>query len=78
MTPHVAVICGSLRRASINRRLAPALRRLASPTLDLTLLRIDDLPLFNQDLEDDLPDSVTRIKNAIAATDAVLFVTPRT
>jgi chromate reductase, NAD(P)H dehydrogenase (quinone) len=74
--PNVAVINGSLRQASFNGRLARALARLAAPKLTLTSLRIDDLPLFNQDLESDLPASVSRMKQEVTAADAVLFVTP--
>jgi len=74
--PTIAVINGSLRQASINGRLAWALAKLAAPKLTLTPLRIDDLPLFNQDLENDLPAPVSRMKAKIAAADAVLFITP--
>lgn len=74
--PNVAVINGSLRQASLNGRLARALAKLAAPRLTLTPLRIDDLPLFNQDMESDLPAPVSRLKKEIAAADAVLFITP--
>jgi chromate reductase len=74
--PTIAVINGSLRRASINGRLARVLAKLATPKLTLTPLRIDDLPLFNQDMENDLPAPVSRMKTEIAAADAVLFITP--
>ena len=74
--PTVAVINGSLRRASINGKLAQALAKLATPKLTLKPLRIDDLPLFNQDMESDLPAPVSRMKTEIAAADAVLFITP--
>ena len=74
--PNVAVINGSLRQASLNGRLARALTKLAAPKLTLEPLRIDDLPLFNQDMENDLPAPVARVKKEIAAADAVLFITP--
>lgn len=74
--PHVAVINGSLRQASINGRLARALIKLSEPKLTLKLLRIDDLPLFNQDMESQLPPPVSRMKQEVAAADAVLFITP--
>ena len=45
--PHIAVIVGSNRRASINRKLAQALVNLGSDKFDATFLRIDDLPMFN-------------------------------
>jgi chromate reductase len=60
--PTIAVINGSLRRASINGRLAQALAKLATPKLTLKPLRIDDLPLFNQDMESDLPAPVSGMK----------------
>lgn len=74
--PNVAVINGSLRQASINGRLARALARIAAPKLALSAVRIDDLPLFNQDKESDLPEAVRRMKAEIAAADAILFITP--
>lgn len=74
--PNVAVVNGSLRRASLNGRLARALAKLAAPRLTLTPLRIDDLPLFNQDMENELPAPVSRMKREIAAADAILFITP--
>jgi chromate reductase len=74
--PKVAVINGSLRRDSINKKLALAIAKLAAGRLDLRLVDIADLPLYNQDLEADFPAAATRVKNDIAAADAVLFVTP--
>ncbi len=74
--PKVAVINGSLRKDSINKKLALAIAKLAAGKLDLTLIDIADLPLYNQDLEADFPAAATRVKNEIAASDAVLFVTP--
>jgi chromate reductase, NAD(P)H dehydrogenase (quinone) len=74
--PNVAVINGSLRQASINGRLARALAKVAAPKLALTSSRIDDLPLFNQDMESNLPAPVTRMKKELAAADGVLFITP--
>jgi chromate reductase, NAD(P)H dehydrogenase (quinone) len=74
--PKVAVINGSLRKDSINKKLALAIVKLAAGRLDLQLVEIADLPLYNQDLEANFPAAVTRVKNEIAAADAVLFVTP--
>ncbi|HJT15078.1 MAG TPA: NAD(P)H-dependent oxidoreductase [Dongiaceae bacterium] len=74
--PKVAVINGSLRKESINKKLALAIARLAAGRLDLRLIDIADLPLYNQDLEASFPAAATRVKNEIAAADAVLFVTP--
>jgi chromate reductase len=72
----VAVIVGSIRKDSINKRLAGALGKLAEGKLAFDLVRIDDLPLFNQDNEASPTPAVTRIKTQIAAADGVLFVTP--
>ncbi len=72
----IAVIVGSIRRNSINRKLADALAQLAKPKDEYTYSRIDDLPLFSQDLEPSPPASVTRLKGEIEAADGVLIVTP--
>jgi chromate reductase, NAD(P)H dehydrogenase (quinone) len=72
----IALIVGSNRRDSLNRRLAQALAKLAAPGFVFNLVQIDDLPLYNQDLEADMPASVARLKSEIAAADAVLLVTP--
>ena len=72
----LAIIVGSIRRDSINRKLAEALAKLGSASFDSTILRIDDLPLYNQDLEATWPETATRLKNEIAGADAILVVTP--
>jgi chromate reductase len=72
----VAVIVGSIRKDSINKKLAGALAKLAEGKLAFDIVRIDDLPLFNQDNEASPTPAVTRIKSQIAAADGVLFVTP--
>jgi len=74
--PNVAVLVGSLRQQSINRKLALALGRLAEPKLDLTLVELGDLPMYNDDLWLEPPAGVLRFKDAIRRADAVLFVTP--
>lgn len=72
----VAVIVGSLRKGSFNRQLAEALAKLARPRLDLEIVEIGDLPLYNQDDEAALPAPVQRFKQQVEAADAILFVTP--
>jgi chromate reductase len=74
--PKVAVINGSLRKESINKKLALAIAKLAAGRLDLHLVDISDLPLYNQDLEANFPAAAQRVKAEIDAADAVLFVTP--
>jgi chromate reductase len=72
----VAVIVGSLRKESLNRKLAHALMRLAAPKLAMKLAEIGDLPLYNQDHDASPPASWARLRETIRAADAVLFVTP--
>ena len=67
---------GSNRRESINRKLAQAIARLADARLAARFVQIDDLPMYNQDLESPLPASVARFKAEIEEADALLFVTP--
>jgi chromate reductase len=72
----VAVIVGSLRRESINRRFAQALAKLAADTLEFDFVELGDVPIYNEDLWQNPPPAVTRLKQSIEAADAVLFVTP--
>jgi chromate reductase len=74
--PQIAVIVGSNRRESINRKLAQALIKLGAGKFDAKIVRIDDLPIYNQDNEGNLPAEVTRFKNEIAKSDGVIIVTP--
>lgn len=72
----IGVVVGSVRKGSINQRLAEAMMKLGGPNLTFRQLRIDDLPMFNQDIEDPPPASVERFRNEIRAADGLLFVTP--
>jgi chromate reductase, NAD(P)H dehydrogenase (quinone) len=72
----VGYFVGSLSTASINRLLAKALIRLAPSELDLTEIPFKDLPLYSYDYDANYPAVATDFKKAIAAVDAVLFVTP--
>ncbi len=74
--PRIAVIVGSNRRDSINRKLAHALAKLGADKFSTAFVRIDDLPMYNQDIENPLPPAVARYKNELAAADGVLIVTP--
>ena len=76
MTTKVAVVVGSLRKGSVNRQFAEALAKIARPKLDLQIVEIGDLPLYDQDLEAELPATVQRFKQQIESSDAVLFITP--
>jgi len=76
MTYKVGYFVGSLATASINRLLAKALVRLAPAQLEMTEIAFKDLPLYSYDYDTNYPSVATEFKNAIAAVDAVLFVTP--
>lgn len=73
----VAIVIGSLRKDSVNRKYAHELIRLAPANLSFSFAEIGDLPLYNPDLDGaDAPASWTRLRAEIKAADAVLFLTP--
>jgi len=75
-TRTVAVIVGSLRKASFNRKMAQALCAIAPDGLKLEIVEIGQLPHYNQDDDADPPAASAAFKQKIAGVDAVLFVTP--
>jgi chromate reductase len=75
-TYSVGYMIGSLARESINRKLAKALVKLAPSELVMTEIPFKDLPLYSYDYDADFPPVARAFKDAIAAVDAVLFVTP--
>lgn len=75
MTLKIAVLVGSLRKESFNAKLANGLQGLATDDINFERQRIDDLPPYNQD-DDDQPASAKRLKQAIRDADGVMFVTP--
>ncbi|HME84019.1 MAG TPA: NAD(P)H-dependent oxidoreductase [Roseiarcus sp.] len=75
-TYDVAVIVGSLRKDSVNRKVANALAELAPAELKLSIVEIGQLPLYNQDGDENPPPEWTAFRERIKAADAVLFVTP--
>jgi chromate reductase len=72
----VGYFVGSLSSTSINRVLSRALIRLAPEGLEFHEIAIGDLPLYSPDYDDHYPPEATALKEAIARSDAVLFVTP--
>jgi len=72
---NIAVVVGSLRKESFNRQLATALARLAPSDVTFTHVRLDDLPLYNQDDDGQQAAPVQRLKSEIQSADGVLFVT---
>src|ERR1700689_3874419 len=74
--PHVVIIVGSNRRDSINRKLGRALAKLGAEHFDVDIVRIDDLPMFNQDNEGNLTPEIVRFKDEISRADGVMIITP--
>lgn len=74
--PRIAVVVGSNRKESINRALAEAIVRLGRDKLKFDFIQIDDLPLYNLDLEQDWPMAAKRFSSQIAAADGILIVSP--
>jgi chromate reductase len=75
-TYKVGYFVGSLSSTSINRTLSKALIRLAPPELEFSEIPIGNLPLYSPDFDSDYPPEPRALKEAIASSDAVLFVTP--
>ena len=72
----IAVVVGSLRRESLNRKLASAIVKLAPSGFTFAQVQIDDLPLYNQDEDGNPAAAVQRLKRDIGAAQGLLFVTP--
>lgn len=73
----ILAISGSLRAASINSALLRTAARLAPPEMEITVCSVvGELPLFNPDLESDAPPSVTRLRDQVAKSDALLIASP--
>jgi chromate reductase len=75
-TYKVGYFVGSLAQSSINRTLAQALIKVAPDSLDYTEIPIRDLPLYSYDYDADYPTEGRALKEAIAASDAILYVSP--
>ncbi|MFT4136689.1 NADPH-dependent FMN reductase [Microbacterium sp.] len=76
MSQKIGYIVGSLSKESINRKLAKALARLAPEGVELVEIPIGELPLYNRDLDADYPPVARAFKDALAAVDGVILVTP--
>ena len=71
----IAIVIGSLRRDSFNRKLATAIVKLAPAEFSFAQVQIGDLPLYNQDDDANQAVSVKRLKSEISGSDGLLFVT---
>ena len=72
----IAVFVGSLRKESLNRKLAKALEELAPSSLKLEIVEIGQLPLYNQDFDEDPSPVYVEFRARVRAADGVLFITP--
>jgi chromate reductase, NAD(P)H dehydrogenase (quinone) len=76
MAYKIAIIVGSLRKDSLNRKVARSICAIRNDNLDCSMIEIGDLPLYNQDLDGSPPEQWVRFREQIAAADGVLFVSP--
>jgi chromate reductase len=76
MAYKIAIIVGSLREGSINRKVARSICALRNDNLDCSMIEIGDLPLYNQDLDGNPPQQWTRFRDQVRASDGVLFCSP--
>ena len=76
MAYKIAIIVGSLRKDSVNRKVARSICALRGEKLDCSMIEIGDLPLYNQDLDANPPEQWTRFREVVGAADGVLFVSP--
>ena len=76
MAYKIAIIVGSLREGSINRKVARSMCAIRGDNLECRIVEIGDLPLYNEDLEPAPPDAWVRFRDRVRKADAVLFVTP--
>ena len=76
MAHKIAIIVGSLREGSLNRKVARSICALRDDNLDCSMVEIGDLPLYNQDLDGNPPEQWVRFREQIASADGVLFVSP--
>jgi chromate reductase len=72
----IAILVGSLRKGSLNRRVGRSICALASDVLDCEIVEIGDLPLYNQDSDANPPEAFVRFREKVAPMDGILFVTP--
>ena len=76
MAYKIAIIVGSLREGSINRKVARSICALRNDNLDCSMIEIGDLPLYNQDLDANPPEQWIRFRKQVAEADGVLFCSP--
>ena len=78
MAYKIAIIVGSLREGSLNRRVAKSICAIRGDNLDCSMIEIGDLPLYNQDYDalSEQPEAYVRFRDEVSSADGVLFVSP--
>ncbi|MFI4954789.1 MAG: NADPH-dependent FMN reductase [Gammaproteobacteria bacterium] len=76
MKKKIAILVGSLRKESFNRKIAKVLMQLSPPSLDMQIIEIGQLSFYNQDNDANPPETWTTFRQQINECDGVLFVTP--
>ncbi|KIL39165.1 NADPH-dependent FMN reductase [Gordoniibacillus kamchatkensis] len=72
----IVAIVGSIRKDSLNRKLAEHVKNRYQDKFEMEILTLNELPMYNQDIENDPPEAVRTFKNKVKEADAVLWVTP--
>lgn len=76
MTKHIAVLIGSASKTSFNHLAVKHLQKIAPENLELNIVEIGDLPLYDRDSDEQEVPTYTRVREAIKAADAVIWVSP--
>ena len=76
MAHKIAILVGSLRKDSINKKVARSICALRGDNLECSVVEIGDLPLYNEDLDKNPPEQWVRLRDQVRAADGVLFVSP--
>lgn len=72
----IGIVVGSLRKESYNRKVADFIKERYTEKLDIEIILLNDLPVFNEDIEEDPPKSVKEFKQKVKESDGVIFSTP--
>jgi chromate reductase len=76
MSYKIAILVGSLRKDSTNRKVAQSICAIRGDNLDCSMVEIGDLPLYNEELDMNPPAQWVRFRQQVGAADGVLFVSP--
>lgn len=78
MNKTIGIIAGSLRRESFSKKLAAAVLKMAPEGFTFKIISIDELPLYNQDFDDDgtAPASYHSFRDEVKSVDGIIFITP--